>query len=230
MSWRCPSCGGARLRSVRVGSARTAEEIGRTVPGVPIKVSSGAAGVIGEVGPEPQVVVATPGAEPRAAEGFAAAVLLDGWVPLARPELRAGEEALRRWLQAAARVQPAGQGGRVLVVADPAQPAVQALIRWDPAGFAGRELAERTELGLPPAAVLAEAWGEGVDALLAALRDPPAVDQLGPEPDSDGTPRVRWRAGRADAVPLALALSRARGAVSATKAGVPPRVRIRAAL
>src|SRR4029079_18498257 len=91
--------------------------------------------------------VATPGAEPVAAGGYGAALLLDGWALLSRADLRAAEEALRRWLNAAALVRA---DGRVVVGADAGIPAVQALVRWDTAGFAARELAERTELGFPP--------------------------------------------------------------------------------
>ena len=94
--------------------------------------------------------MATPGAEPVADGGYAAALLLDGWALLGRPDLRAVEEALRRWMGAAALVRPAADGGRVVVLADSGHPAVQALVRWDPATLAERELAERAELHLPP--------------------------------------------------------------------------------
>ncbi len=66
----------------------------------------------------PAIVVATPGAEPTAAGGYAAAVLLDTWLTLSVPGLRATEEALRRWMRVAALVRPAcggrtgGGGGR----------------------------------------------------------------------------------------------------------------------
>ena len=50
----------------------------------------------------PALVVATPGAEPVAEGGYAAALLLDGDALLGRRDLRAEEEALRRWLNAAA--------------------------------------------------------------------------------------------------------------------------------
>ena len=96
-------------------------------------------------------MVATPGAEPVADGGYAAVLLLDTWLLLAAPDLRAGEEALRRWLDAAALARSGAAGGRVVVVGDPAHPALQALVRWDPAGFAGRELAERPSAHLPPA-------------------------------------------------------------------------------
>src|SRR5439155_27092337 len=74
--------------------------------------------VLDTVPAEPALVVATPGAEPVATGGYGAALLLDGWALLARPDLRAGEEALRRWLNAAALVRPAGAGGRVVGGAD----------------------------------------------------------------------------------------------------------------
>ena len=61
--------------------------------------------------PSPALVVATPGAEPVAEGGYGAALLLDGWALLGRADLRAGEEALRRWLNAAALVRPRA-GGR----------------------------------------------------------------------------------------------------------------------
>ncbi len=50
-------------------------------------------------------------------------------------------------MNAAALVRPAGEGGSVVVVADGAQPAVQALIRWDPATFADRELLSAPSCG-----------------------------------------------------------------------------------
>ena len=47
-----------------------------------------------------------PRAEPPAAGGYGAALLLDGWALLSRPDLRVAEETLRRWLAAAALVVP----------------------------------------------------------------------------------------------------------------------------
>ena len=108
---------------------------------------------------EAGLVVATPGAEPVADGGYGAVLLLDTWALLTRADLRAGEEALRRWLAAAALARPAPAGGRVVVVADGALAAVQALLRWDPAWFAARELAERRELGFPPAVRMASVTG-----------------------------------------------------------------------
>ena len=50
-------------------------------------------------------------------------------------------------------------GEHVIVHADAGLAAVQALIRWDPAGYAERELAERSELSFPPAVRMAAVSG-----------------------------------------------------------------------
>jgi primosomal protein N' (replication factor Y) len=176
---------------VVTGAGRTAEELAHAFPGTPVVVSGGAA-VIGAVPAAPALVVATPGAEPRADGGYAAAVLLDGWVLLARPSLRAAEEALRRWLNAAALVRPAAAGGTVAVVAEAGLPVVQALIRWDPVTHADRELAERETLRFPPAARIAALSGldRAVAELLAAAALPPEAEVLGPIAVDD------WSAGK----------------------------------
>ncbi|HXW45662.1 MAG TPA: primosomal protein N' [Streptosporangiaceae bacterium] len=199
VSRRCARCGHDGLRALLTGARRTAEELTRAFVSVPV-VTSGGSSVLAAVGGEPAIVVATPGAEPVAAAGYSAAVLLDGWVLLGRPSLRAAEEALRRWMNAAALVRPAPEGGTVVVVADQGQPAVQALIRWDPATFAGRELAARAELRFPPAARMAAVTGAG-DAL-APLLDPallPAgAEVLGPVPVPASLRRVRAAGGERD--------------------------------
>src|SRR5699024_7095690 len=106
--WRCPHCGGVHHRAGRVGSERTAEELGRAFPGVPVVVSGRSAGMTEAVDARPRLVIATPGAEPPAAGGYRAAILLDAALLTNRPELDAGVEALRRWLRAAALVRPDG--------------------------------------------------------------------------------------------------------------------------
>jgi primosomal protein N' (replication factor Y) len=183
----CRSCGHPGVRAVVTGARRTAEELGRALGPAPVLISGGSA-VLDKVEPEPAVVVATPGAEPAVQGGYSAALLLDGWAMLGLPGLRAAEETLRRWMNAAALVRPASQGGTVVVVGVGEQPVVQALVRWDPATFAARELAEREELRLPPAARMASVTGppEAVDSLLAAVRLPAGADLLGPLPAPEG--------------------------------------------
>ncbi|MDT0201504.1 primosomal protein N' [Nocardioides sp. AE5] len=201
----CTECGHRGLRAPVRGEARTAEELGRALPGTRIRGSSGDH-VIDRVGAEPAVVVATPGAEPVAEDGYAAVVLLDTALVLGRPGLRTAEEALRRWMNAAALVRP---GGKVLAVGDPADPTLQALVRWDPGGFAARETEERRSAHLPPASRMATISGEAgaVDDALTVLGPVPDVEVLGPVPAGDGDEvRVVLRVPRARSAALAEAL------------------------
>ncbi len=201
--FNCAACGGSDLRTAAIGAGRTAEELGRAFPGVRLVTSAGDS-VRPSVPAEPVIVVATPGAEPvveapagdqgpdAPVRGYGAALLLDGAALLGRADLRAAEEALRRWMAAAALVVPASAGGRVVVGADGSLPTVQALIRWDAAGHAAGELAARTELGFPPAVAMASLEGPEADVAAAAadLSLPEGSDVLGPVLLADLSPSV----------------------------------------
>ena len=225
--WTCVQCGGRALRSAVVGARRTAEELGRVFPDVPVR-TSGRDGVLATVPAEPSLVVSTPGAEPvvAGADAYGAVLLLDTWALLTRADLRAGEETLRRWLAAAALARPAERGGRVIVIADGGLAPVQALVRFDPAWLAARDLAERRELGFPPAARIASLSGTpaAVAELLTIARLPDAAEVLGPVPAADGEERYLVRVPRGDGRRLADALHAAVGVRSARKS--PDAVRI----
>jgi primosomal protein N' (replication factor Y) len=136
---------------------------------------------------------------------------------------------------------PHGDGGRVVVMADAELPVVQALVRWDPAGHAGAELAGRAEVGFPPAVRMASVEGgpaavaEVIDGVLADL---PAAEVLGPveiepdrpEPGRPAAEEVRERAlvrvPRAQGKALAAALHAAQAGRTARKATDPVRVRL----
>ncbi len=217
-AWRCPRCGHGSVRALVTGAGRTAEELGRAFPGFPLRTSGGSH-LIPAIDGAPALVVATPGAEPRADGGYAAALLLDGWALLGRPSLHAAEEAVRRWLNAAALVQPGPDGGRVVLVADSAIPAVQALIRWDPVTYAERELAERAELRFPPAVRMASLTGPAgaIQALLAAAALPAGTDLLGPVDVPPDSIRMLLRVPRSAGLALARALHVAQALRSARK-------------
>jgi primosomal protein N' (replication factor Y) len=234
--WTCARCGSGQLRALVTGAARTAEELGRAFPGVPVRTSGGQH-VLATVPAEPALVIATPGAEPVARGGYAAALLLDGWALLGRPSLRAAEEALRRWLNAAALARP---GAPVVVLAEATLPAVQALIRWDPVTFSERELAERAELGFPPAVRMASVTGspDAVADFVGALSSsggglPDRAEVLGPVPVGTGPDvsaetreRALIRTGRRDGLELARALHAAQATRSARKDGGAVRVQL----
>ncbi|WP_249932928.1 primosomal protein N' [Blastococcus sp. CCUG 61487] len=228
----CPHCHGTKLRAAVIGAARTAEELARAFPGAPVRTSGSTSGVLATVPGGAAVVVATPGAEPVAEGGYGAALLLDSWALLGRADLRAGEESLRRWMNAAALVRPASAGGTVVVTADGGHPVVQALVRWDPAGLAARELADRRELGFPPVSRMASLTGSpaALAEFLETLRLPDDADLLGPVPErprpgQEGE-RERYlvRVPRASGAALAAALTEVQGVRSAKKA--PEHVRV----
>ncbi|MEU1758058.1 primosomal protein N' [Micromonospora sp. NPDC005223] len=226
-AYACPECGGRRLRASVTGARRTAEELGRAFPGVPVR-TSGREEVLASVPGGAGLVIATPGAEPVVEGGYGAVLLLDSWALLTRADLRAGEEALRRWMAAAALARPGTAGGRVVVVADGALAPVQALLRWDSAWFAARELAERRELGFPPAVRMASVTGaaEAVADLLAGARLPGDAEVLGPVPADEGRERMLVRVPRSRAAALAEALHAAAGRRSARKAADPVRLQV----
>ncbi|MGV0834559.1 primosomal protein N' [Mycolicibacterium thermoresistibile] len=236
---RCGRCGSDAVRAVVVGARRTAEELGRAFPGVPV-VTSGGDTVVSAVDGQAALVVATPGAEPAAAGGYGAALLLDAWALLGRQDLRAAEDTLRRWMTAAALVRSRGDGGVVTVVAESAIPTVQALIRWDPVGHAEAELDGRAEVGLPPAVHIAALDGtaDAVRALLEAAELPAEAEPLGPVDLPFGARRppgiaadhpvhrMLVRVPRDTGLALAAALRRAVGVLSARHDREPVRVQI----
>ncbi|MGG5171338.1 primosomal protein N' [Pseudarthrobacter sp. J1738] len=176
----CQYCQGHGLQMAGSGALRTAEELGRAFPGATVVNSSGEH-VKSFVKGKRTLVVATVGAEPVAEDGYAAALLLDGNMLLRRESLRAGEDTVRRWFNAAALVRPAKDGGVIVVTADD-EASVGALLRWDPAGFASRELELRRDLGLPPAVRVAALTGPrpGVEHLTQALTGELSLRVAGP--------------------------------------------------
>lgn len=178
------------------------------------------------VGAETAIVVATPGAEPVAEGGYAAVLLLDAWASLDRPDLRAAEEAVRRWFAAAALCRSWTDGGVVVLCGAPGHvtiPPVEALVRWDPQWFAGRELAERAELSLPPTTWTAEvlAHRKRVEPVEHAVRSVAQDAQvLGPLPvaGTDDQRRLVVKAPFGDGPLVAAALKDLRAGESARKA------------
>ncbi|HEX4400860.1 MAG TPA: primosomal protein N' [Galbitalea sp.] len=177
VDWHCDNCDGTRMRLVGAGgAARTAEDLGRAFPGVRIIVADGERPIL-IVGPEPALVIATRGAEPRATGGYRAVLLLDGDRMVARESLRVGEDCLRWWSNAtalAARGAPTylvGVGG-VLATA---------LSTWRQSEYARTELADRRRLRFPPAVRVASVTGS-IEAVRQAVAEvgSSSEDVLGP--------------------------------------------------
>ena len=189
-NWKCTNCESDKLRLVGQGATRTAEDLGRAFPGVRIIIADGERPIL-HVGAEPALVIATRGAEPVAAGGYRAVLLLDGESLVARESLRVGEDCLRTWSNAASLAAPrapvvlVGVGGAL----------ASALATWRQADYARAELVDRRQLRFPPAVRVATVSGSTqavADAVAAVQGD--ASDILGPVdiPSTDGSaPKVR---------------------------------------
>jgi len=197
---------------------RTAEEYAKAFPDHQV-VTSGGDTVLDTVEPGQVIVLATPGAEPPAAEGYALVVLMDTWLMLSRDDVRVVEESHRRWFNALALAR---ETATAVAVGDAST--LQALVRADPIGLASRELAIRAETHLPPIGRLATVDGPAdVVEPLAAREWTPHTEVLGPVPTDDGE-RLVLRAPRREGAALAAALQGVQAERSAVK--LPP-VRVR---
>ena len=102
---------------------------------------------------------------------------------------------------------------------------MQALIRWDPLGFAARELADRREVGFPPAVRMASITG--TPAAVAEIVDdlvlPGSGELIGPVPVGE-LERTLVRVARTDGAALASALKTASAGRSARKGIDPARI------
>lgn len=225
-AWRCPGCGGRDLERRGMGSERTVEQFEEQFSGARVLLSDGDH-PRERVDARSALIVATRGAEPLAAGGYRAVVLLDAERMLARETLRAGEDCLRWWENAAALSAPDG----VCVMASGGGDAVRAFVTGRIEAWLAEELRGRRDLRYPPAVRVASVRGghEEVERALATLRDLPGVDDLGAVPippgGRDNVPAGLVRAiVRFDYAQGAEVARRLRGALVADAAGASSRV------
>lgn len=144
--WKCRWCKSGEIYLASRGIDRFAEEIGRSFPNFPIINSSGEH-IVDSAPTLPTLVIATPGAQPRNYEGYAAVALLEGLRFFGHSELRSTESSREIFFQSAAMAKVTGA---VLLVFTPTHPIVAALTRWDPSLLVRKELLEREEMNFPP--------------------------------------------------------------------------------
>ena len=154
--------GEAALKALATGDApppidagRTAHELGRAFPGVPVLIADGEH-VHDEIDRSPRIVVSTRGAEPRAPGGYRAVLLLDG-APDARPRVPLGGRGLpplvgRAPRRSRPRARPCTSSASRGDVAT-------ALATWRFPEFAARQLADRRTLRFPPVVRLVTVTG-----------------------------------------------------------------------
>lgn len=185
--WRCAHCASNTFRLQGQGATRTAEDLGKAFPGVPIIIADGERPVL-DVGSKPALVIATRGAEPVAAGGYRAVILLDGERMLARESLRVGEDCLRWWTNAIALASI----GAPSVLVGVGGALAGALATWQITDFSRGELADRRQLRFPPAVRVASVTGDAasVDRAIASVNTFDGVDVLGPVPTESGALRA----------------------------------------
>ena len=144
--WKCKWCQSGEIYLVARGIDRFAEEIGRAFPNLPVINSSGEH-IVDEVGQIPALVISTPGAQPKTAQGYAAVALLEGLRFFGHSELRSTESSREIFFQSAAM---AAEAGPIFMAIAPTHPIVHAMTRWDSVPVARKELAERLEMNFPP--------------------------------------------------------------------------------
>lgn len=182
-SWSCHGCQGLTWQPVGYGAERTAAEIGKAFPGVPILIADAEAG-LEFVDSKPRIVIATVGAEPVAFGGYGAVLLLDGERRRYRQALRSHEDAIRAWANAAVLAKPGastflvGAGKRLGVI----------MSGWTFTDFARQELIERQQLRLPPTSRMVTITGpeKQVRTALESIQRISSVRVLGTESQGEG--------------------------------------------
>ncbi|HEY3238850.1 MAG TPA: hypothetical protein VGL92_04745 [Acidimicrobiia bacterium] len=241
----CARCGGTRMRNLRAGVTRVAEELAALLPGADVAMVDAAAGDV----PEVPVIIGTEAVLHRVTEAGIVA-FLDFDQELLAPRFRAGEQALWLLVRAARLVGPRPSGGhprtpgpgprpgpgqdrRVLVQTRlPRHEVLDAAVRGDPGVLAAAESPRRRLLHLPPYAALAHLTGDDPALAVAAGElalagvEASFISGTPRTPGISGTPRTPGGPGgllvRApthrqlgDALARALAAARPRGRIRA---------------
>lgn len=155
---------------VRIGSDRIRAELSKAFPKVETVVSSSSSEILTTVPAGPRIVVATSGAEPTVAGGYAATIIAGASQVAYRDSLDATVEALRRWMNALSLAAPRSPA---MLIGDVPEPLLDSLVYWEPGILTGNELRRRQEIGFPPArwVVAMEGTPPTVQALLGAAEE-----------------------------------------------------------
>lgn len=185
-TFECRSCGGVSLIAGMSGQSKIAEELGRAFVGARIVVTE-ASQQMSELPDDRVIVIATPGTEPLARNGYRAVIILDGEVTRSRDDLDTDVHALSAWLTAASF---AADDGRIVAVGTgPLLGRVMATRDVD--GFVAQSLLDREVLGLPPAvrSAVVEGPTELEPQVRQVLADLPSRAILGPTSTRDSKQR-----------------------------------------
>lgn len=159
----CAACGGSTFEPLGAAAGVVADRLRHLLGSAPVGL-----------GPEHRIAVLTERDLPAVGPADLA-VVVDADGLLLGPSYRSAEDGLRLLARVATRVRP-GSGHRCLVqTAVPTHPVIEVLRRGDPRDWIEHTLAERAELGYPPAGEL----------IVVEVRGDAADDPIGPLADSD---------------------------------------------
>lgn len=182
--WSCVDCKGSQLKPRGQAIGRTISDLGKSFPSVPVLRADGD-NAVASVPRTPALIVATRGAEPIVAGGYSLVLLLDGAAMLQRDSLGALEETILAWERAISLASADG----VCYVTDLEGPPALALGAGNWTTMVRHELAQRADLGLPPALRIASIMGPSGDVEKvreSAEQAVPQVEALGPVPLPEG--------------------------------------------
>ena len=166
--WRCRECSSSAFHMLSTGATKISEELGKSLPGVPIYTS-----VEGKELPVLEgtgVVVATSGMEPMCMNGYSAIILLNGSELIGRPFIRAEEDVFHRWFRT---LHQLARNSEIYSSLPTRHRLTQALITMNPAKYLESELADRIRFSLPPASsvIVIENSSENLSGLARRIRD-----------------------------------------------------------
>lgn len=167
----CAGCGSQRLRALRLGVTRAAEELSALV-GEPVVEVTGDKGDPGAA----RVVIGTEATLHRVPRADVV-IFLEVDQELLAPRFRAAEQALALLARASRLV--GGRAGRVIVQTRvPSHGVLHAALHADPGRLVATERSQREVLGLPPTTAMAAVSGDAAPEYVARL--PADIDVGGP--------------------------------------------------
>jgi primosomal protein N' (replication factor Y) len=176
----CASCGRGRLKTLRMGVTRAAEELEQLV-----RRPVGEVTAEGTSRHRAPIVVGTEAVLHRV-DAADVVAFLDFDQELLAPRYRAAEEAMALLVRAARLVGGRTSGGRLLLQTRvPDHEVIDAVVHADPGRLVAKERARRAQLRFPPTAAMAAVSGAAASAFVERLRARPDLEILGP---ADG----RW--------------------------------------
>ncbi|HEY8060670.1 MAG TPA: hypothetical protein VID94_18020, partial [Acidimicrobiales bacterium] len=174
----CASCGGTRMKLLRVGVTRAAEELAALARTEVVEVTGDS--VPGSLS-DARIYVGTEAVLHQVPQADVVA-FLDLDQELLAPRYRAAEEALALLARASRILGGRRRDGRlVLQTRLPEHEVVQAALHADPSRVSAAERERRRVLGYPPSTAMAAVSGEAADEYVLGVE---GVDLLGPR---DGT-------------------------------------------